>query len=73
MQQLKISFFRLQPLKKALLFSKNFRKGVGGNPLNPSKTITKLDIAPQLAKVLVAPLKLGFQFYLKTKKTGFAS
>ena len=41
---LKFPFFRLQTLKKALLFCKNFRKG--GGPFNP----------PPLAKVLVAPL-----------------
>ena len=50
MQQLKISFFRLQTLKKALLFLKNFRKG-GGTP-RPLQN----NILPPLAKVLVAPL-----------------
>ena len=35
MQKLKISFFRLQTLKKALLFLKNFRKRGGNPPLTP--------------------------------------
>ena len=54
MQQLKISFFRLQTLKKALLFLKNFRKG-GEPPLNPPRPLQN-NIFPPLAKVLVAPL-----------------
>ena len=67
MQQLKISFSRLQTLKNALLFKKIFQEGGGKPPFTPPPDHYKIIFCPPLAKVLVAPLiKSKFNLGSKT-------